>query len=89
MQYSEVDMTTVELHQLKQQILALSMEQKVFLMQDVLQDIVYKSAKPVGKDKPLEQTLQEFWATLPPDLPQYSDEEFDEMRLGWRMEKYD
>ncbi len=33
-------------------------------------------------------SLNKIWASLPQNMPQVSDEEIDEMKLGWRMEKY-
>lgn len=33
-------------------------------------------------------SLEEIWSLLPQDLPQWTDEELDAMKLEWRAEKY-
>lgn len=33
-------------------------------------------------------SLEDIWSLLPPEMPQWSDEEMDAMKVEWRAEKY-
>lgn len=59
-------------------------EQQVMLLSDVHQ-IVQSESDVEPAD---EVSLETFWRLLPDDLPPLSDEELDEMKIQWRMEKY-
>jgi len=59
-------------------------EQQVMLLSDV-HHIVQSESNVEPAD---EVTLESFWRLLPDDLHSLTDEELDEMKIQWRIEKH-
>lgn len=47
-----------------------------------------KSKEQEARKRARLQQVEALWAMLPENAPNYTDAEFDEMKVQWRMEKY-
>lgn len=81
---------SIAYHDLLNAIQAWTPEQKAVLLSD-LQQMVHEDAENgelvLSKDEK-SVTLEEFWQLLPDDLPEITDEEIEQAKLEWRLEKY-
>lgn len=59
-------------------------EQQMMLLADVHQIMQSESNAEPADDV----SLEKFWRLLPDDLPSLTDEELDEMKIQWRLEKH-
>lgn len=65
--------------------------ERIKLLQKVAESLTTESSSlfiESKSQKDINTLLQAFWAELPPHLPQLTDEELDDMKLQWRLEKY-
>jgi hypothetical protein len=77
-------------HDLLNAIQTWTPEQKEVLLSDLQQmihkDVENSESRSSRKKQPV--TLEEFWQLLPDDLPELTDEEVEQIKVDWRVEKY-
>ncbi len=63
---------------------------RVKLLQKVAETFVVDAplTTKVAETSEFSASLEDIWSFLPPDMPQWSDEEMDAMKMEWRVEKY-